>query len=369
MLKLSDLIHNANIGVVDAFLNSIPKKTIEVIKSLFSWDIMESEAYFGNPLGYQGIDSAYKLSSDWKCLTRVNNEGSIDSEFGQIFHKKSYETISNAMLEDIVSDYLAVGCNVEHVGEFKGGRIVYVQLSSDQLGSRLIGGHDENKGLITLINSHDGSFAFTVKLDLFRIFCSNQFSAIKKAKSNCIIRHTKSANIKLDELRNEINNLSETYNRIMLNIDLLNNVRITDASSLLHDGKTADNLRRDFFIELLQVKKQPVKEELGSFSRFNPLMVKTGLDYTTRAKNRLNALERAYNHQKQSTLGHNLWRLLNAVTFHVDHDRLCANENQRSKGYSMVGKGSELKQRAYKLLLEKAHKFNRENRAMDVTPY
>ena len=204
---------------------------------------------------------------------------------------------------------------------------------------------------------------------MFRIFCSNQFSAIKKAKSNCIIRHTKSANIKLDELRNEINNLSETYNRIMLNIDLLNNVRITDASSLLHDGKTADNLRRDFFIELLQVKKQPVKEELGSFSRFNPLMVKTGLDYTTRAKNRLNALERAYNHQKQSTLGHNLWRLLNAVTFHVDHDRLCANENQRSKGYSMVGKGSELKQRAYKLLLEKAHKFNRENRAMDVTPY
>ena len=108
MLKLSDLIHNANIGVVDAFLNSIPKKTIEVIKSLFSWDIMESEAYFGNPLGYQGIDSAYKLASNWKCLTRIENDGYIDSEFGQIFHKKSYETISNTMLEDIVSGYLAM---------------------------------------------------------------------------------------------------------------------------------------------------------------------------------------------------------------------------------------------------------------------
>lgn len=378
---MNDLIHNANIGVVDAFLNSVPKEPIEAIESLFSWDIMETEAYFGNPLfsedtngildlslidrveKYDG-DTYFRQSGDWKCLTRVNNEGSIDSEFGQIFHKKSYETISNAMLEDIVSDYLAVGCNVEHVGEFKGGRIVYVQLSSDQLGSRLIGGHDENKGLITLMNSHDGSFAFTVKLDLFRIFCSNQFSAIKKARSNCIIRHTKSANIKLDELRTEINNLSETYNRIMLNIDLLNNVPIGHDSKFFGDL----NFRRDFFIELLQVKKQPVKEE-RSFSRFNPLTVKTEMDYTTRAKNRLNALERAYNHQKQSTLGHNLWRLLNAVTFHVDHDRLCANENQRSKGYSMVGKGAELKQRAYKLLLEKAHKFNRENRAMDVTPY
>ena len=365
---MNDLIHNANIGVVDAFLNSLPEKPIEVVEPLFSWDIMESEAYFGNPLGYQGIDSAYKLASGWKCLTRVNNEGSIDSEFGEIYHKKSYETISNAMLEDIVSDYLAVGCNVEHVGEFKGGRIVYVQLRSDQLGSRLIGGHDENKGLITLMNSHDGSFAFTVKLDLFRIFCSNQFSAIGKAKSNCIIRHTKSANTKLDDLRNEINNLSETYNRIMLNIDLLNNVRITDVSSLLYDGRTAYNLRRDFFIELLQVKEQPVKET-RSFNRFNPLTVKTKLDYTTRAKNRLNALERAYNHEKQSTLGDNLWRLLNAVTFHVDHDRVSANDNQRSKGYSMVGKGSELKQRAYKLLLWKAHEFNRKNRAMDVTPY
>lgn len=194
---MNDLIHNANIGVVDAFLNSVPKEPIEAIESLFSWDIMETEAYFGNPLfsedtngildlslidrveKYDG-DTYFRQSGDWKCLTRVNNEGSIDSEFGQIFHKKSYETISNAMLEDIVSDYLAVGCNVEHVGEFKGGRIVYVQLSSDQLGSRLIGGHDENKGLITLMNSHDGSFAFTVKLDLFRIFCSNQFSAIKK---------------------------------------------------------------------------------------------------------------------------------------------------------------------------------------------
>lgn len=378
---MNDLIHNANIGVVDAFLNSVPKEPIEAIESLFSWDIMETEAYFGNPLfsedtngildlslidrveKYDG-DTYFRPSSGWKCLTRVNNEGSIDSEFGQIFHKKSYETISNAMLEDIVSDYLAVGCNVEHVGEFKGGRIVYVQLSSDQLGSRLIGGHDENKGLITLMNSHDGSFAFTVKLDLFRIFCSNQFSAIKKARSNCIIRHTKSANIKLDELRTEINNLSETYNRIMLNIDLLNNVPIGHDSKFFGDL----NFRRDFFIELLQVKKQPVKEE-RSFSRFNPLTVKTEMDYTTRAKNRLNALERAYNHQKQSTLGHNLWRLLNAVTFHVDHDRLSANENQRSKGYSMVGKGAELKQRAYKLLLEKAHKFNRENRAMDVTPY
>lgn len=378
---MNDLIHNANIGVVDAFLNSVPKEPIEAIESLFSWDIMETEAYFGNPLfsedtngildlslidrveKYDG-DTYFRQSGDWKCLTRVNNEGSIDSEFGQIFHKKSYETISNAMLEDIVSDYLAVGCNVEHVGEFKGGRIVYVQLSSDQLGSRLIGGHDENKGLITLMNSHDGSFAFTVKLDLFRIFCSNQFSAIKKARSNCIIRHTKSANIKLDELRTEINSLSETYNRIMLNIDLLNNVPIGHDSKFFGDL----NFRRDFFIELLQVKKQPVKEE-RSFSRFNPLTVKTEMDYTTRAKNRLNALERAYNHQKQSTLGHNLWRLLNAVTFHVDHDRLCANENQRSKGYSMVGKGAELKQRAYKLLLEKAHKFNRENRAMDVTPY
>ena len=378
---MNDLIHNANIGVVDAFLNSVPKEPIEAIESLFSWDIMETEAYFGNPLfsedtngildlslidrveKYDG-DTYFRQSGDWKCLTRVNNEGSIDSEFGQIFHKKSYETISNAMLEDIVSDYLAVGCNVEHVGEFKGGRIVYVQLSSDQLGSRLIGGHDENKGLITLMNSHDGSFAFTVKLDLFRIFCSNQFSAIKKARSNCIIRHTKSANIKLDELRTEINNLSETYNRIMLNIDLLNNVPIGHDSKFFGDL----NFRRDFFIELLQVKKQPVKEE-RSFSRFNPLTVKTEMDYTTRAKNRLNALERAYNHQKQSTLGHNLWRLLNAVTFHVDHDRLSANENQRSKGYSMVGKGAELKQRAYKLLLEKAHKFNRENRAMDVTPY
>ena len=368
---MNDLIHNANIGVVDAFLNSVPKEPIEVKESLFSWDIMESEAYFGNPLfskGAYGIPSAYRLASGWKCLTRVNSDASIDSGFGEIFHKKSYETISNAMLEDIVSDYLAVGCNVEHVGEFKGGRIVYVQLSSDQLGSRLIGGHDENKGLITLINSHDGSFAFTVKLDLFRIFCSNQFSAIKKAKSNCIIRHTKSANIKLDELRNEINNLSETYNRIMLNIDLLNNVMVTDVSSLLYDGRTAYNLRRDFFIELLQVKKQSVKEN-RSFSRFNPLTVKTEMEYTTRAKNRLNALEEAYNHQKQSTLGHNLWRLLNAVTFHVDHDRLCANENQRSKGYSMVGKGADLKQRAYKLLLEKAHKFNRENTFMDVTPY
>jgi len=264
---------NVDTGVIDAFLNSLPENPIEAKEPLFSWDIMESEAYFGNPLGYQGIDSAYKLANSWKCLTRVNNEGSIDSEFGQIFHKKSYETISNAMLEDIVSDYLAVGCNVEHVGEFKGGRIVYVQLSSDQLGSRLIGGHDENKGLITLMNSHDGSFAFTVKLDLFRIFCSNQFSAIKKARSNCIIRHTKSANTKLDDLRNEINNLSETYNRIMLNIDLLNNVRVTDVSSLLYDGRTAYNLRRDFFIKLLQVKKQPIKEN-RSFSRFNPLNVK-----------------------------------------------------------------------------------------------
>lgn len=95
------------------------------------------------------------------------------------------------------------GAHFETAGSLRGGTQTFVTMKMPK-GMRIAGTDDIDLYLVVL-NSHDGSTAFKVLVTPTRVVCANtQRIAINKTEASHSIRHTKSAAIKIAEIREKL---------------------------------------------------------------------------------------------------------------------------------------------------------------------
>jgi hypothetical protein len=329
----------SSLGGLDLLMNVL-QTPVQAVTRLFDWDVEERDLFtkyqYSSTMDSDeyGYSEHYGQVSGYKAITRSGGDPN-----DQVLHVApiSYQIISNAQFEDIIADYEKIGCSYIDHGEFNNGRQLWCQLESNELAPWLVGDTDQGKTRITLVTSHNGSLALKVLLMMERVFCANQLPFFSKAKNvGFVIKHTKSAESRISLARQQISAIGDLARQAVESFQLLNatpiNVRENEA----------------FFSGLFGMKKEI------RFSQIDGITVPSAIpEYSGKAVNMLNALGDAYSHDLQSDLGNNAWRLLNAVTYYVDHSPHI-REGRRNKGYSMTGAGAMIKHRAYTKLIERA---------------
>ena len=324
----------SSLGGLDYLMN-ILQTPVQAVKRLFDWDV-EPERLFRLDSG----TNEYVPIADYKAIVRSNKTiAGISVDESPVLHvaPNSYQIISNAQFEDIISDYEKIGCSYIDHGEFNNGRQLWCQLESNELAPWLVGDTDQGKTRITLVTSHNGSLALKMLLMMERVFCANQLPMLSRARGNgFIIKHTKTACNRIEDAKAQIRAIGELSRLAVESFQLLNATPI----------KRWEN--EQFFADLFGFKKAI------RISRENGVEVpSTEPVYSGKALKTLVMLKSAYSHELQRELGNTAWRLLNAVTYYVDHSPHI-RESRREKGYHMTGTGAMTKYRAYQLLMAKA---------------
>jgi phage/plasmid-like protein (TIGR03299 family) len=112
--------------------------------------------------------------------------------------KSSYEPIQNHEIFGVIDDILGQSqAQIERVGMFQGGKIVFMQAKMPQQFEVLKG--DGMDMYLNAITSHNGSQLARIFFGSTRVICQNQMRAIQKERSerSLSIRHTKNAAIKV----------------------------------------------------------------------------------------------------------------------------------------------------------------------------
>lgn len=203
-------------------------------------------------------------------------------------HSSGYVPYQNEqMMELLYKVSNKTGLEIHSGGLFNGGGKVYVQLKSDDL--RL--GTDRIEGYITGINSFDGSTSLSFGPSSKTISCQNTFWGAYRDMKNKV-RHTKSLEIRVEEIVQEINKVEQVERQMFDNIVRLSETRIGQ-------GNVDDVIRKLFNIERNVDFRN--EESLSTVTR--------------------NKLSRFYvdlNGEVQEK-GDNLWGLFSGVTKYTTH--------------------------------------------------
>jgi hypothetical protein len=179
------------------------------------------------------------------------------------------------------------GLEIHSGGLFNGGGKVYVQLKSDDL--RL--GTDRIEGYITGINSFDGSTSLSFGPSSKTISCQNTFWGAYRDMKNKV-RHTKSLEIRVEEIVQEINKVEQVERQMFDNIVRLSETRIGQ-------GNVDDVIRKLFNIDRnVDFRKED--------------------SISTVTQNKLSRFYVDLNGEVQEK-GDNLWGLFSGVTKYTTH--------------------------------------------------
>ena len=136
-------------------------------------------------------------------------------------HSTGYSPYQNEQMMELLHKVTnRTGLKIHSGGLFNGGGKVYVQLKSDDLTL----GTDRIEGYITGINSFDGSTSLSFGPSSKTISCQNTFWGVYRGLNNKV-RHTKSLEIKVEEILFEINKVEEREKQMFEDIVKLSETR------------------------------------------------------------------------------------------------------------------------------------------------
>lgn len=293
------------------------------MKQLFNWDVVTKPAYdsFGNEIqGYNRI---------------VRNDTNATLNIA----KKGYNAIPNEAFEECVRGFVdGLGCKLIKHGTYQKGKKLFAQVDHSEFASAIIenDSHGEIKNYATLVNSHDGSTAFKIFITSVRMFCMNQYHAIRRrgdVKNGVSIKHTTNYDVRLNDFINSMDDI------IVAQKDIVNRMNeMANTSSF-------DNIT-EYAIELnkLEEKPRPINrknERTGAFERIGW----TPPQFSTRGVNIIKNYESIWDSYSKE-MSYSDWGLFNTTTHYVDHELDMSGGN----GYGLFGRGLELKSRAFNLL-------------------
>ncbi|WP_344686405.1 DUF932 domain-containing protein [Saccharopolyspora taberi] len=147
-------------------------------------------------------------------VTTINNPEQVmlvrdDPATGQVRYLSSvgsgYGIRQNEEQADLL-DALVAESGAESLadaGQLDGGKRTFVTMKLPQ--TMTVAGLDPVELYLAVFNSHDGSSSFRVMIVPFRIWCANQLGvAIRDRVSEVSIRHTRNAEIKVEEIRSKL---------------------------------------------------------------------------------------------------------------------------------------------------------------------
>ena len=145
---------------------------------------------------------------------------------------KGFHPIQNRDAFRVISELSGVtNLDMKYAGMWGNGAGIYAQIS---LGDMQVGNSNtgDNVGkYLTIVNSHDGSKGMQILITPFRYFCKNQIAAsLASAGENekISIRHTASANHKLEELIQTVKIADGTFERTQEIYNQLANTKVNN---------------------------------------------------------------------------------------------------------------------------------------------
>jgi phage/plasmid-like protein (TIGR03299 family) len=109
------------------------------------------------------------------------------------------------VLVDNVTALLDTGSddlNIVGAGLLRGGAIGWVQIGTSEEDGITLDGGDKVSSTLTVVSSHDGTFATSYRTGMFRFACSNQLGQVRRAVGAAYkIRHTRNSVMRIVEAR------------------------------------------------------------------------------------------------------------------------------------------------------------------------
>lgn len=177
------------------------------------------------------------LPFDDKFATVRNNPDGTKANLGVVGN--SYTPIQNAWTAELLQNVVDSSDGVfKAVGATHNGAKTFVQLSLPE--GVTIGGRDGMDVGIVIFNSHDGSSTCTGIPTATRIFCTNQFPALRRTETKFSIAHTAGsiARWNIEEIRRSIS-LTFAYAR---EIEKIGNVLVAQPMDSAEFGKFVDEI-------------------------------------------------------------------------------------------------------------------------------
>ncbi len=290
----------------------------------FGWEVEKRDVYYKSPI--LGTEHVENLIPNRYALVRNDNDHCLS------LVSDRYTPFYNSRFEKIVNSYIELGSSNPIKKEFNGGGRLSVQLKNEGIGTEALTGQiingqgikvdDTHKGYITMINGHDKRTPWLFGLTVVRIICTNTYvMALKDMRDGNALfqgKHLKSSEIDWEVMEQSILSASQTM--------------------------------KDHMFQLEQLKNQTWKKEDNNkfFMSAFGLNSKGQSKYGKRMEGLLWNFNITYNKYAQQFGSDNKYTVFNAVTHLVDHD---ASEKQKERGWSSVGRGQAIKDRAFNMLL------------------
>jgi phage/plasmid-like protein (TIGR03299 family) len=293
-------------------------RTGNIIGEYFDIDTLLSEAALKQQVIKDQLSRNGKLIPAWGTFG-VDDEqfyGTVGEDYQVIQHTEGF-LLANELIGKGLKRF-------ETAGTLFNGSVVFASASADRV---LRVGNDESNLYFNFVTSHNGKYAFMLKLSAIRQVCQNtvEASISGATKAGFKVYHTKNAVLAFEDAKKGLENANKDFDNLEENLNFLNSRMVSN--DVMFD------IMKDLFVSNTAKGKQ--KMTTGS-KRAETIF-----------ENKLEQILDRYEFNDGNAFPEQrgtAYNLLNAITGWVDH------ENKRSFEYATVGQGNDLKNRAMEVI-------------------
>ena len=293
MLKYENTNNKKNVKL----LNLNPMKTANEICNEYGLDFgveKKQLSYFNNGQQFNTSKNAIIRTDNGKMLSVV------DRKYHIITYCEAVQNIMDAL--QVYNENSENKLSLIKAGELDGGKKMFVQF---KVGDTFKVNGDDTEQYITIFNSYDKTISYAVGIGYKRMTCQNQFYKLLK-KSQFHIRHLSNANMRIEEMKNNIQYAINNNQNLIEKLNRFAKVQIDQKYIIEH------------------IKKITGKEE-------NNIL--------------LNDIK-----LECDKIGYNLWGLHNGITRYVTHS-MPTRKGEKGKFRNIIlGRGFELANRSFNLM-------------------
>lgn len=176
------------------------------------WSVVEC------PVSVTLPDGGQRELSNCKALVRGDNNAHLS------IVSKAYEVVQNSVLTNLVQPLISEGLlEVKNTGYLKGGRSVFIQA---QMTEEFKIADEPHRGMLTLLNSHDGSTQLSAGVTDVRVICENTF-AMAYSEMSTRLRHKMGVNERALGITETINYVNDRMRQFQQAAEVLASTKAT----------------------------------------------------------------------------------------------------------------------------------------------
>jgi phage/plasmid-like protein (TIGR03299 family) len=264
-----------------------------------------------NGLDWEVIEAALSASVGDQIITLPGQKGLFRSDNHKLLSVMSdaYEVVPNSLLKEMIQPLVEEGLlEIANIGWLQKGKKVFIQTRMAET-FRVVG--ENHQGMLTILNSHDGTTLLSAGVSAVRVICSNTF-AMAYSHLSTRLKHdlgVKEKALGITETLDYVNTRMAQYN---------------EAAELLALTPASDRMVEGLFLHAYNKQEN---EKPRNWDQLWELYRKG-----------------------QGNEGKNLWEAVNAITEWSSHSSKKSEEARFA--YNNVGTGATVARRAIDYALE-----------------